>query len=65
MEVSLSRSSGRTVRARLSSLGKLTVGLLIGVTALLIWAQALLFGGFNMMVGLIALVLLIAVGAIR
>ncbi len=64
MEVSLSRSPSRTIGTPLSSLGKLTVGLLAGVTALLICAQALLFGGFDMIVSVIALVPLITAGVI-
>jgi plastocyanin len=60
VEVSLSHNPSRTLRTPLSSLGKLTVGLLAGVTALLIAAQALLFGGFDMIVSVIALVPLIA-----
>lgn len=64
MEVSLSRSPRRTARAALSSQSKLTVGLLTGVTALLIFAQALIFGGFDIIVSVIALVPLIAAGVI-
>jgi plastocyanin len=64
VEVSLSQAPTRRSRTPLSSLGKLTVGCLAGVIALLIYIQATIVGGFDMMVSAIALVPLIATGVI-
>ena len=63
MEATLSQTSRRAARAPLSSLGKLTAGCLAGMTALLVFAQAAIFG-FDLMVSAIAFVPLIAIGAI-
>jgi plastocyanin len=64
VEATLSHSPSRPTHAPLSSLGKLTVGLLAGLTALLVYAQAAIFGGFDIIVSAIALVPLIAAGVI-
>ena len=64
MEASLSQIPTRRSRTPLSSLGKLTIGCLAGVTALFVYAQAGIFGGFDMIVSVIAIVPLIAAGVI-
>ena len=64
MEVSLSRKSARVAREPLSTLTKLTAGALAGITALLVYAQAGIFGGFDPIVSAIAAVPLVAAGVI-
>ncbi|HJZ47769.1 MAG TPA: cupredoxin domain-containing protein [Roseiflexaceae bacterium] len=64
MEASLTQGPSRLARASLSSLGKLTVSCLAGVTALFVYAQAAIFGGFDVIVSGIALVPLIAAGVV-
>jgi hypothetical protein len=64
VEASLSHSPSRAARAPLSGLAKLTIGCLASMTMLLVYAQAAIFGGFDMMVSAIALVPLIAAGVI-
>jgi plastocyanin len=64
VEASLSQNSARVSRTSLAALGKLTVGALGGVTALLVYAQAAIFGGFDIVVSVIALVPLIAAGVV-
>jgi plastocyanin len=64
VEATLSQTPRRAPRAPLSSLGKLTAGCLAGVTALLVYAQAAIFGGFDPIVSAIAFAPLIGVGVI-
>jgi plastocyanin len=64
VEATLSQSSVRTARAPLSSLAKLTIGSLAGVTALLGYLQAAVLGEFIIMISAIALVPLIVAGVV-
>ena len=64
MEVSLSQAPNRAALPPVAALGKLAIGAMVGVAALLVYAQAAIFGGFNPIVSAIAMVALGAAGVI-
>jgi plastocyanin len=64
VEASFTQRTARAARAPISGLGKLTAGALAGVAALLAYAQATIVGGFDPIVSAIAIVPLLAAGAI-